>query len=336
MNIFDKTGVHSGEKSESIPVLVITAPTATGKTALLESLFASDASSFFAGKAEIISADSMQVYKMLDIGTAKPDSSFCARLPHHLIDICTPDHQFGAGEFVYTADALCREIWEKGKLPVVCGGTTFYIKNFLYGLPPTPECNAAVREELERRLKAEGADVLWHELNALDPESAAKIHVNDEYRIKRALEVCLSTGRKRSDFAVPSKLRLGFRFCVIKLERPREVLYERIDRRVDEMFSLGLADEFEKVRACGYKKEDPGLQAIGYREFFMASASEGERGKYLDEVRELIKLDTRHYAKKQLTFFRSLPDGIAFSADDKAGIAQYISDFLSEYNNYLT
>ena len=335
MNIVEKAGVQSGKKSESIPVLVITAPTATGKTALLESLFASNAKSHFAGKAEIISADSMQVYKMLDIGTAKPDKSFCERLPHHLIDICTPDHQFGAGEFVYAADELCHKIWEQGKMPVVCGGTTFYIKNFLYGLPPTPECNAAVRDELDRRIKAEGAEVLWNELNALDPESAAKIHVNDEYRIKRALEVCLSTGKKRSDFEVPSKLRDGFRFCVIKLERPREILYERINSRVDEMFSLGLADEFERVRACGYKKEAPGLQAIGYREFFMVEES-GDRAKYLEEVRELIKKDTRHYAKKQQTFFRSLPDGRAFSADDTAGIEQYISDFLSEYNNYLT
>ncbi len=335
MNIVEKAGVQSGKKSESIPVLVITAPTATGKTALLESLFASNAQSNFAGKAEIISADSMQVYKMLDIGTAKPDKSFCEKLPHNLIDICTPDHQFGAGEFVYAADELCREIWERGKLPVVCGGTTFYIKNFLYGLPPTPECNTAVREELDRRMKTEGASVLWQELCGLDPESAAKIHVNDEYRIKRALEVCLSTGKKRSDFEVPSKLRSGFRYCIIKLERPREILYERIDCRVDEMFSLGLVDEFEHVRACGYKKEDPGLQAIGYREFFMVNET-AYREKYLEEVRELIKKDTHHYAKKQQTFFRSLPDGCAFSADDKAGIAQYISDFLYEYNNYLT
>ena len=321
--------MQSDEKLESIPVLVITAPTATGKTSLLESLFASDAQSPFAGKAEIISADSMQVYKMLDIGTAKPDSSFCERLPHHLLDVCTPDVQFGAGEFVYAADELCQEIWERGKLPVVCGGTTFYIKNFLYGLPPTPECNAAIRQELASRIKIEGAEVLWNELNALDPDSAKKIHINDEYRIKRALEVCLSTGKKRSDFDVPSVLRDRYRFCIIKLERQREELYRRIDFRVDEMFSQGLVREFERVCASGYKNTDPGLQAIGYREFFLVDANNKDKNDYIEEVRELIKKDTRHYAKKQQTFFRSLKDGLSFSAEDKIGIERFITDFVT-------
>ena len=318
---FDKTGVQSGEKTEGIPVLVITAPTATGKTELLETLFADNSSSLLAGKAEIISADSMQVYKGLDIGTAKPDASFRSHLPHHLIDICSPDFQFGAGEFVSAADSLCHDIWNRHKIPVVCGGTTFYIKSFLYGLPPTPECNAAVRHELERRMKEEGAEVLWQELRGLDPESAEKIHVNDEYRIKRALEVCLSTGKKRSDFEVPEKLRSGFNFCIIKLERSREDLYNRIDRRVDQLFALGLADEFAGVRRAGYKSSDPGMQAIGYREFFMESD--------IESVKELIKKDTRHYAKKQLTFFRSMPDGFSFSMDNPEEIKQKIEGFFS-------
>ena len=329
MNDSKKTGVQSGINTEGIPVLVITAPTATGKTELLETLFADNSSSFMVGKAEIISADSMQVYKGLDIGTAKPDASLSARIPHHLIDICSPDHQFGAGEFVSQADSLCRELWNRGKIPVVCGGTTFYIKSFLYGLPPTPECNAAVRQELVRRMKEEGAAVLWQELRGLDPESAKKIHVNDEYRIKRALEVCLSTGKKRSDFEVPEKLRPGFNFCIIKLERPREELYERIDRRVDEMFALGLADEFAGIRDAGFCRDDPGMQAIGYREFFMVDEKAVGREKYLEKVRELIKKDTRHYAKKQLTFFRSMPDGFSFSMDETAAIRQKIECFFN-------
>ncbi len=318
---FDKTGVQSGEKAEGIPVLVITAPTATGKTELLETLFADNSSSLLAGKAEIISADSMQVYKGLDIGTAKPDASFRSHLPHHLIDICSPDYQFGAGEFVSAADSLCKDIWNRRKIPVVCGGTTFYIKSFLYGLPPTPECNAAVRHELERRMKEEGAEVLWQELRGLDPESAEKIHVNDEYRIKRALEVCLSTGKKRSEFEVPEKLRSGFNFCIIKLERSREDLYSRIDSRVDQMFELGLADEFAGIRASGFNSDAPGMQAIGYREFFMESD--------IESVKELIKKDTRHYAKKQLTFFRSMPDGFSFSMDNQEEIKQKIECFFS-------
>ena len=321
MYSFDKTGVQSGDKTEGIPVLVITAPTATGKTELLETLFADNSSSPLAGKAEIISADSMQVYKGLDIGTAKPDASFRSHLPHHLIDICSPDYHFGAGEFVSAADVLCQDIWNRRKIPVVCGGTTFYIKSFLYGLPPTPECNAAVRHELERRMKEEGAEVLWQELRGLDPESAGKIHVNDEYRIKRALEVCLSTGKKRSEFEVPEKLRSGFKFCIIKLERSREDLYNRIDRRIDQMFELGLADEFAGLRACGLNSDAPGMQAIGYREFFMESE--------IESVKELIKKDTRHYAKKQLTFFRSMPDGFSFSMDRQEEIKQKIECFFS-------
>ena len=329
MNICEKTGVQSGLKTEGIPVLVITAPTATGKTELLKRLFADDSLSSMAGKAEIISADSMQVYKGLDIGTAKPDESFLSHLPHHLIDICSPDYQFGAGEFVSAADNLCREIWSRQKMPVVCGGTTFYIKSFLYGLPPTPECNAAVRHELERRIKEEGAAVLWQELRGLDPESAEKIHVNDEYRIKRALEICLSTGKTRSDFEVPQKLRPGLKFCIIKLERPRDELYRRIDRRVDEMFALGLADEFAGISKAGFKSSDPGMQAIGYREFFMVDEAALGKEKYLEEVCALIKKDTRHYAKKQLTFFRSMPDGTSFSMNDTDAIRQKIECFFS-------
>ncbi|MCR4940047.1 MAG: tRNA (adenosine(37)-N6)-dimethylallyltransferase MiaA [Treponemataceae bacterium] len=327
---FKKTGVQS-EITEGIPVLVITAPTATGKTELLADMFASDADSPLAGRAEIISSDSMQVYKGLDIGTAKPDKAFCSRLPHHLIDICSPDYQYGSGEFLSSADSLCLDIWKRGKLPVICGGTTFYVRNFLYGLPAVPESNAAIRQELERRIKNEGSEVLWKELSGLDPESAAKIHVNDEYRIKRALEVYLSTGKKRSDFSVPVRLRQEYKFCIIKLERSREDLYERINKRVDEMFSSGLPDEFFRLISAGYKKSDPAMQAIGYREFFMVSEEGKEKSVYLEEVKDLIKKDTRHYAKKQVSFFRNMPDGESFPMEDLQAVRQKILCFFSSH-----
>ena len=177
MNTSFDAGMSYGECYTDIPVLVIFAPTASGKTALAEKLFGTNSKSPFAGKAEIVSADSMQVYKYLDVGTAKPDKDFLKNLPHHLIDICMPEHQFGTGEFVREADKVVKEIFSRGKLAVICGGSAFYIRNFLTGLPFTPEADEATRNLVENRMKTEGKEVLYKELRQLDPESASKIHI---------------------------------------------------------------------------------------------------------------------------------------------------------------
>ena len=223
----------------------------------------SPAGSHFILKAEVISADSQAVYKGMDIGTAKPDPSFCKEIPHHMIDLVSPDRQFSVSDFVERADILCRDIYQREKLPLVCGGTGFYIRNFLFGLPATPKSDEKIRNELKARIETEGNQALYEELCRIDPESAAKIHVNDAYRICRALEVFYTTGKKRSESQVSVKLRDLYDFCFIVLEPEREALFNRIRQRVDLMFEDGLRGEVEKLIRAGYTKESPGMKAIG-------------------------------------------------------------------------
>lgn len=310
-----------------IPVLVIFGPTASGKTALALSLFASGTPFSLPFKAEIISADSMQVYRGMNIGTAKPDASFLQTLPHHLIDICDPRQQFCAGDFVRLADSACADIFSRGKLPVILGGTAFYIRNFLYGLPPTPVSDPALRNSLRERMKCEGAEVLYKELCEIDAERGAAIHINDEYRIIRALEICTTTGKTVSSCEIPSEYRSGYRFLVISLDRSREELYKRIDERVISMFNSGLPEEWLSLCRAGYTAEDPGMQAIGYREFF---TSDSNPVKY-EEVCAQIQHDSRKYAKRQETFIRSIPDVLHIPADDLFAIYTAVLDGFPEF-----
>lgn len=311
-----------------IPVLVIFGPTASGKTSLALDLFGRTATAGHGtaihGKAEIISTDSMQVYRGMDIGTAKPDSACLSVLPHHLIDICNPDEQFCAGDFVRLADIACADIYSRARLPVILGGTAFYIRNFLYGLPVTPESDPETRNSLIKRMKIEGGVALHRELALVDPESASRIHVNDEYRILRALEVFAASGKPLSSFGLGDTFRNGYRFLVIALDRKRDEINARINARVDQMFDLGLSAEVARLRAAGYQASDPGMHAIGYREFFDPETSAlGE-----DAIRERIKLDSRKYAKRQETFIRPMKNVIHFQADENAAIYEAISAFL--------
>lgn len=303
---------------DPIPVLVLFGPTASGKTALAERLFADSEGSFgcFRGRAEIVSADSMQVYRGMDIGTAKPPAQFLEKLPHHLISIRDPREQFCAGDFVRLADEACADIHARGKLPVMLGGTAFYLKNFIYGLPVTPQADPATRAELQQRLRAEGAEALLRELAEVDPPSAARISVHDEYRILRALEVFRSSGQPLSSFALSLAPRPGYRFLVISLVRGREDLNERIDRRVEEMVASGLPAEVAALRTAGYQASDPGMRAIGYREFFSADP-DGTLGETaLAGIVRQIQTDSRKYARRQETFIRSMGGVRCIRADD--------------------
>jgi tRNA dimethylallyltransferase len=291
---------------ESPPkVLVLVGPTASGKTELLRHLFGGTRSGGFPQAqvplAEVVSADSMQAYRGMDIGTAKPDASLLAALPHRLIDIRSPAEQYTVGDFVHLADSACADIIAAGKLPVVSGGTGFYVRNFMCGLPAAPAADLALRAAVAADLAARGPDRLRSELAAGDPASAERIHPNDLYRLTRAVEVLRATGRPLADFAASNAARLEYDFLVLGVERPREELYARIDARVDAMFEAGLPDEVERLRAAGFGPEDPGMKAIGYREFFEF----GTAG--MSEVRERVKLDSRRYAKRQMTFFKALP-----------------------------
>ena len=307
-----------------IPVLILFGPTASGKTGILLELFGGEAS-----QAEVISADSMQVYRGMDIGTAKPSAQERAALPHHLIDIRDPSQQFNAGDFVRLADEACLQIAGRGKLPVVSGGTGFYLKNFIMGLSEAPPCDAQIRAALKQELNEKGAAALMKELAACDPISAQRIHINDEYRLMRALEVFRSCNRPLSSFEVNVKeKRENFRFIIIGLSRPREELYRRINERCAQMFDRGLAQEVRSLYEAGFTPNDPGLRAIGYREFFVEDTEEPHNWRLssdIDGVQALVAQNSRRYAKRQLTFFANIP-GVKWieCCDDEAETAGLI------------
>lgn len=293
---------------------VLVGPTASGKTELLFDLFAARERRFFCA-AEIISADSMQVYRGMDIGTAKPSPGERALLPHHLIDIFEPSEQYSAGDFVRLADSASSDIASRGGLPVISGGTGFYVKNFVCGLPTVPASDPEIRAQVASELAERGPEALRAELEAGDPGSARRIHERDLYRLSRAVEVLRGSGRPLSDFAPPSGIRAGLDLLLVELTRPREELYARIDARVERMFALGLAAEVEALRSRGLGAEAPGMKAIGYREFL-------EPGLSPAEIEELVKRDSRRYAKRQETFFAGLPGLVRIEVSGKEGVAK--------------
>ncbi len=296
----------------SLPDAVILAgPTASGKTDLLDALFGAGASLWIPrlrrmwrtdlNGVEVISADSMQAYRFMDIGTAKPDSALRDRLPHHLIDIKNPDEQYTAGEFVNKADMLCHALSERGILPIICGGTGFYIMNFICGLPSAPPSDPAIRAQVQADLEKKGPEALRQELRNADPKLAERIAYRDIYRLTRAVEILRTSGLPPSIYRPSKEMRAGKRFLVIGTTRPRPVLEARIRLRVERMMQAGLADEVSGLLARGYGAKCPGMQAIGYREFLDLA----DAGK--EKIAEAIALHTRQYAKRQMTFFRSLP-----------------------------
>jgi tRNA dimethylallyltransferase len=306
--------------------IVLVGPTASGKTALLDALFgeASVRKNLGLPEAEVVSADSMQAYRGLDIGTAKPDSLLLSRLPHRLIDIKDSAEQYTVGDFVRLADAACAEARAGGRLPIIAGGTGFYVKNFICGLPSAPAADPELRAAIAAELEERGAAALRAELEASDPASAARIHPNDLYRLTRAIEILRSTGRPMADFAPSLRPRPGYRFAVFGLSRPREELSVRIDARVDAMMAEGLPEEVESLHAAGHGPEEPGMQAIGYREFFEFSTGALPTARELDTIALAIKRDTRQYAKRQMTFFKNLP-GIEWIEPDPSLFASRLA-----------
>jgi tRNA dimethylallyltransferase len=274
---------------------------------------------------EIVNADSMQVYRRLDIGTAKPSPELRRLIPHHLIDIVDPDVQFDAGQFVRRAEEAVESIRSRGGLPLLCGGTAYYLRSFLCGLPEAPASDPRVRRELKDELDEKGLEALLAELALVDPVTRAAVAETDAYRVLRALEVYRASGRPLSSFLNPSRLRPDYSFLVLGLARERSELYCRIDARVEGMFASGLREEVAGLLARGYGPGDPGLRGIGYREFFLM-----RRGCWtLADVREAIQRDSRRFAKRQLTFFKSLPGVEWLQAEDFKGIVQMIEGFLA-------
>ena len=280
-------------------MVVICGPTASGKTALAVALAR-------ALGGEVVSADSMQVYRRMDIGTAKPTAEEMGGVPHHMIDVADPGENYSVARYVEQAVPVVDGIIARGKLPIVAGGTGLYIDSLVAGrvFAPFPE-DGTLRRSLQDRARAEGLPVLLEELRRVDPGAAARLHPNDEKRILRALEVYLSTGRTITQHNEETKglpnrytpLTIGLDF-----ER-REDLRARIDRRVDEMMERGLEGEVRRLLAEGVPAGCTAMQAIGYKELAAAILE----GRPVSDGAEEVKLRSRQYAKRQLTWFRRNP-----------------------------
>lgn len=282
------------------PVLAVVGPTATGKTALGVAL-----ARRFGG--EIISADSMQIYQGLDVGTAKVTAEEAQGVPHHCIDILTPEQPFSVADFTARAARLEQELSAKGALPILVGGTGLYVQSFLYGVRFAQEkAPDGLREKLAGELARRGPEAMYAELAAVDPAAAAAIHPNNHVRVLRALEHYRATGRRLSEQKAASlPPQRPYRSLVLGLDfADRSVLYARIDRRVDRMLEQGLLEEARLV----YERQDrykTAAQAIGYKEFFPYF----EGASALDPCVEKLKQASRNYAKRQLTWFRHM-DGV--------------------------
>jgi tRNA dimethylallyltransferase len=279
-------------------VVVISGPTASGKTSLGVDLA-------LALKGEIISADSMQVYRGMDVGTAKPTPEEQKGIPHHLLDVVDPDEEFNAATYNSMAIPKITEIGSRGRCCFVVGGTGLYIKGLLDGLFESPPADMELRESLSRECDSSGCAVLHERLAKLDPESADKIHSNDRVRIIRALEIIHLTKRRFSDLtrehAFGGRNLNALKLC---LKVDREELYDRIDKRSLSMVDNGLVDETESLLRKGYSPDLKPMKAIGYRHMITYLKGDWSLDKAIGELQK----DTRRYAKRQLTWFRADPE----------------------------
>ena len=302
-------------KTSENRAVVLFGPTAVGKTALTEELFSKGF--------EIINADSVQVYRYLDIASAKPEKELVEKIPHHLVDIRFPWEQYNSGDFCKDAERLIKEINERGNIPLITGGTAYYFKQLLYGPSSTPESNPKTREEIQRTIDDIGLDKAYEMLMSLDIEAAKKIDKNDRYRISRALEVIKDTGRPLSSFPVSDTLREDIDFVIIGLKREKRELEERIRKRVDIMFDSGAVREMKALLSMGADLSWPGMQGIGYREWFNALES-GEVN--ISIIKDMIIRSSIKYAKRQMTFFSSFSDTLWFSPNDTKEIKGYLKE----------
>ena len=287
------------------PIIILTGPTAVGKTNLSINL---------AKKlnAEIISADSMQIYKYMDIGSAKVTNEEMQGIKHYLVDEVTPDYSFSVSEFQERAYNYIYDINNKGKKVLVTGGTGLYLNSLIYDMDfAKSDANKEIREKLRLELEEHGIDYMHNKLRELDNDAAERIHKNNTKRVIRAIEVCLS-GEKMNDFSNDLRFNEKYKPIIIVLNREREHLYERINKRVDIMMESGLIDEVKTLLNMGYTKDMISMQGIGYKEIIKYLD-----GEYtLEEAIEIIKRDSRRYAKRQLTWFRRYSDAKWFNLDE--------------------
>jgi len=316
---------------QPITLLILLGPTGVGKTDI--SLKVAE----IIPEIEIISADSMQIYKYLDIGTAKPDKNILKRIKHHLIDIIEPDETFDAVQYSDLARKIILDIFQRNKKPMLVGGSGLYISSLIEPLFSGPGKDIILRRFLEETAKKYGNEYLYAQLSKLDPDSASRIKKNDLRRIIRALEVYKITGQPISHLQkkeLNKNSKLGFEYKIIGLIRKRENLYQRINLRVDKMIEKGFIEEVDSLRKKGYKKNSNSMQGLGYKEI----------NKYLDNEIDketaiyLIKRNTRHYAKRQITWFKNKIKSIEWIVldenDEKKVVDRIIKIIQEIYFNF--
>lgn len=295
--------------------LIICGPTASGKTEL-----AVECAKLL--NSEVISADSMNIYKYLDIGTAKPTAEEKQGVIHHMIDVVEPKENFSVGDYKELAKPILERLILSGKIPVICGGTGFYINSLIYDFSyGNGACIPEIREKYKSLAQKYGNEYVYNLLKEKDPESASAIHCNDLKRVIRALEI-YENGVKKSEIR-DEKIPV-YRYKAYSYDVEREVLYDNIDKRVDKMIEKGLVDEVKRLTVLGITDKNQCMQGIGYKEIY-----EYLSGKTtLAQAIEKIKLNTRHYAKRQITFFKKLNGLINIKKTDVKKTAEKIIDEL--------
>ncbi len=299
-------------------IIVIAGPTASGKTAA-----GIKVAEKFGG--EIISADSIQIYRHMDVGSAKPTLEQRRSVPHHMIDIRNPDEDFSVGDYMREGRHCVQEIVRRGRIPIVVGGTGLYIRALLGGIADIPPSDPDLRARLCDEEQRDGRGVLYKKLQHVDPVKAVGVQPNNLHRIIRALEVFELTGKPMSDIQKEHSFRdRPYLYIFICISPPRRVLYERIDKRVDTMINKGLIEEVYSLHEMGYSRDLKALQSLGYRHAGMIVWGEMDHSNAI----VLLKRDTRRYAKRQLTWFRSESDALWCDPDARAEIDSMVGNFL--------
>lgn len=297
-------------------VLVICGATASGKTSLAINCA-------LKLKTEIISADSQLIYRGLNIGTAKPTVDEMCGVKHHMIDIINPAESFSVSDYASMALPVINKLCDEGKIPIICGGTGFYINSLLFKLGyGHVAADNSIRDKYSKILNEKGKEYLFNLLKEVDPETAEKLHVNDTKRVIRALEIFEVSGKRKSD--QNDGLIPAFDYVAVAVNYPREELYSRIDKRVDEMFEHGLLEEVQALLDKGIDENYQCMQAIGYKEVLKCL----NNGDLRSTMSDIIKLNTRHYAKRQITFFKRLPNIIWIDSNlsDEKKIAEILNE----------
>ena len=304
------------------PMIILTGPTAVGKTAASIGLAK-------AVDGEIISADSMQVYRGMDIGSAKISREEMDGIRHYLVDVLEPEEEFNVVKFQHLAKQAAEEIYSRNKIPIVVGGTGFYIQALLYDIDFTEnDGDMSLRRTLERTAEEKGPDYLHQMLQEVDPEAAEELHPNNTKRVIRALEFYQQTGKRISDHNTEERKKESpYNYVYFVLHDDRSCLYERIDRRVDRMMEEGLVEEVKSLKARGLGRDKVSMQGLGYKEMMAYLDHE----MTLDEAVYTIKRDTRHFAKRQITWFKREQDVIwlnkqEFAYDEKRLLARMLDE----------